>query len=125
MEKIKNVVTGFMQELQPNGMVAKSWIRKLSALFFALLVVYTGLSLWMYTYQFNYYTWLLSKHFITEQTLLVLLNSLERINWDIFLILVVATVAPKVIQKFAEVKTGSGTTIKTSTSTSETSESTT
>jgi hypothetical protein len=115
-------IAGFLQEVQASGSVTWSWVRKLSAMFFVLLVAYTATSLWMYIYQFNYYTWLLAKHLITEQTFVVLIQQLERINWDIFLILVLATVAPKVIQKFAEVKTGSGSSLKTTTSTTETSE---
>ena len=44
----------------------------------------------------------------------MLITQQSRIDWDIFSILVIATVVPKAIQKFAEVRTGIKSTTETS-----------
>ena len=98
--------TGFLQELQSDGSVANSLIRLLEILFFALLVIYTCGSTLLYQVHFQTYGQLLKDTLIDKSTYMLLIKDLVPINWDIFLILITATVAPKVIQKFAEAKTG-------------------
>ena len=97
---------GFLQEELPSGKISNSLIRKLSALFFVLLVAYTGVAMLLYQTHFQTFGQLLKDGLIDKATYMLLIKDLVPINWDIFLILITATVAPKVIQKFAEAKTG-------------------
>lgn len=117
MQKVK---TGFLQELQSDGSIANSSVRLFSCFFFVFLCIYTFASFHSYEDQFTIYVTLLREKCITEQSFNMLVNQMKKIDWDIFAILVFATVAPKVIQKFAETKIGvkdisesSTTTIKT------------
>jgi len=97
---------GFFQEVQANGSVANSFMRLLELLFFILLCAYTFFSFVAYNAQLIEYTTLLKTNCITEQSYNMLVSQLKRIDWDIFVILVIASVVPKAIQKFAEAKTG-------------------
>jgi hypothetical protein len=97
---------GFFQELQADGSVSDSFIRGLSALFFVLLCGFVILSYLSYKTNVAEFTKLLRDKVITEQSFNVLFTQTKMIDWDILLLLVTATVAPKVIQKFAEAKTG-------------------
>jgi hypothetical protein len=63
---------------------------------------------------------LLTSKCISEQSFNMLTSQLKRIDWDIFAILVIASVVPKAIQKFAEVKTGIKDTSESTTSTTTT-----
>lgn len=108
---------GFLQEMQANGSVANSFMRLLELLFFGLLCVYTFFSFVSYDAQFIEYTSLLKTNCITEQSYNMLVNQLHRIDWDIFIILVIAAVVPKAIQKFAEAKTGIKDIVESSTTT--------
>lgn len=106
---------GFWQELQVDGSVTDSFMRLLETWFFGLLCAYTFFSFSYYESHFQEYTKLLTQKCITEQSYNMLISQLKIIDWDIFMILVVATVVPKAIQKFAEMKTGVNTTIETRT----------
>lgn len=97
---------GFFQELQADGSIADSFIRGLSALFFVLLSVFIVLSYLSYKSNIGEFAKLLRDKSITEQSFNVLFTQIKMIDWDILLLLITATVAPKVIQKFAEAKTG-------------------
>lgn len=97
---------GFLQELQLNGQVANSFIRKLEALFFVVLVAYMTVAILVYQNHFNQYVVLLRESFLSEQSFNTLVSQLRMYDWDTLLILIVATVAPKVVQKFAEAKIG-------------------
>jgi hypothetical protein len=97
---------GFLQELQMNGQVANSFMRKLETMFFCILVVYMAGSSLLYQNHFNQFVTLLKAGCITEQSFNMLISNLKMYDWDTLLILIVATVAPKVVQKFAEAKTG-------------------
>jgi hypothetical protein len=97
---------GFWQELQVDGSVANSFMRLLESFFFALLCAYTFFSFQSYEKHFREYTQLLRDKCITEQSYNMLISMLKHIDWDIFVILVIASVVPKAIQKFAELKTG-------------------
>ena len=114
MSKVK---TGFFQELQADGSVANSFIRLLEFFFFGLLSAYTFFSFVAYQSNLAQYVKLLEEKVISEQTFNVFIIQTKRIDWDIFLVLVVATVAPKVIQKFAEAKGGIKDITETTTST--------
>jgi len=104
--KINQPEVGFWQEILANGKIAKSFMRLLESFFFILLCTYTYFSFVSYHAQFAIYVDLLRNNCITEQTFVALTLQLKQINWDVFGILVVATVVPKAIQKFAEAKTG-------------------
>jgi hypothetical protein len=97
---------GFFQELQPNGIVANSFIRGLEALFFVLLCIYVFLSFRSYHSNIDEFILLLKNKCITEQSFNVLILQTKPMDWDILLLFITATVAPKVIQKFAEMRTG-------------------
>lgn len=112
--------TGFWQELQADGSVAYSFMRLLESFFFGLLSAYTFFSSQSYELHFAEYIKLLRDKCITEQSFNMLTSQLKRIDWDIFVILVVATVVPKAIQKFAEMKTGFKDTSETTTTTTST-----
>jgi hypothetical protein len=100
----KKADIGTFQELQPNGKIAESWTRKLSAVTFVFLWVYTAFSCYSYETHFNKYTDMVTSKAISEQSFNLSVSELKMINWDVFLILIVATVAPKIVQKFAEYK---------------------
>ena len=97
---------GFLQELQTNGQIANSFIRKISAFFFGLLVMYMFFSNKSYEDHFSRYVQLLQAKALSQESFITLTMQLKRIEDYIFLILILAVVAPKVIQKFAEAKTG-------------------
>jgi hypothetical protein len=97
---------GFWQEPQTDGSASNSFMRLLETLFFIVLCGYMFISNQSYEFHFAQYVQLLRDKCITEQSFNMLLTQLTRIDWDIFSILVVATVVPKAIQKFAEAKTG-------------------
>lgn len=97
---------GTFQELQPNGTIAESFTRKASALTFVFWWVYFGFSYASYQSHFAKYCDLVSQKVITEQSFNMVVSELKMVDWDIFLLLAIAAVAPKVIQKFAEHKTG-------------------
>ena len=115
---------GFWQEKQADGSISDSFMRLLETLFFILLCVYTFFSFVYYESHFQQFTKLRIDKLISEQSYNMLISQLKIIDWDIFSILVIATVVPKAIQKFAEMKTGikdssitTETTIKTDTKT--------
>jgi len=121
---MKNTKAGFWQEVQADGSVTNSFMRLLETWFFGLLCAYTFFSFVFYEDHFKQFTQLRTDNLITEQSYNMLISQLKIIDWDIFCILVVATVVPKAIQKFAEMKTGikdssvtTETTIKTDTKT--------
>jgi len=97
---------GFLQEVQKDGSIANSFMRLLESFFFGLLCAYTYFSNASYENHFSEYVGLLRDKCITEQSFNVLTSQMKRIDWDVFAILVIATVVPKAIQKFAEMKTG-------------------
>lgn len=97
---------GFWQELYPGGVIGNSFMRLLESFFFMLLCAYTFFTNQSYELHFTEYVKLLRDKCITEQSFNMLTSQLKRIDWDIFAILVIATVVPKAIQKFAEMKTG-------------------
>jgi hypothetical protein len=99
--------TGFLQELQADGSIADSLIRALSVASFVFLCVYTIGSFVAYYLQFHEYVILRRDDCISEQSFITLILQLKKIDWNIFLILMVGAFAPKVIQKFAETKLGS------------------
>ena len=107
---------GFWQELQSDGSITNSFMRLLETWFFGLLCAYTFFSFIFYESHFKQFTQLRITNMITEQSYNLLISQLKVIDWDIFCILVIATVVPKAIQKFAEMKTG----IKDSSETTET-----
>lgn len=98
--------TGFWQELQVDGSIANSFMRLLETFFFGLLCAYTFISNQSYESHFDDYVQLLRDKCISEQSFNMITSQLKRIDWDIFVILVIASVVPKAIQKFAELKTG-------------------
>lgn len=104
--KINQSRVGFWQEVLANGTIANSFMRLLETFFFILLCMYTYFSFTTYNTQLAMYVELLRTNCLTEQTFVALTMQLTKINWDVFGILVVATVVPKAIQKFAEAKTG-------------------
>ena len=97
---------GFWQEIEINGIIANSFMRLLVSFFFLLTVAYWWFSKIAYDNHFSEYVKLLRENCITEQSFNMLISNLRLINWDVFLILVIATTVPKAIQKFAEMKTG-------------------
>lgn len=101
---------GFWQEISINGTIANSFMRLLESFFFGLTVAYWWFSKVAYDNHFSEYVKLLRDNCITEQSFNMLVNGLKMIDWDVFLILVVATTVPKAIQKYAEMKTGIKTT---------------
>lgn len=103
---MKKVKVGFFQELQGDGSVANSWIRMLSLLFFILLCGFILLSFRAYQSNLALFTKLLQDKSITEQSFNVLVLQTKSLDWNVLLLFVTATVAPKVIQKFAEAKSG-------------------
>jgi len=113
---MKNTKAGFWQEVQADGSVTNSFMRLLETWFFGLLCAYTFFSFVFYENHFKQFTQLRTDNLITEQSYNMLISQLKIIDWDIFCILVIATVVPKAIQKFAEMKTG----IKDSSETTET-----
>ena len=113
---MKNIKAGFWQEVQADGSVTNSFMRLLETWFFGLLCAYTFFSFVFYEEHFKQFTQLRADNLITEQSYNMLISQLKVIDWDIFCILVIATVVPKAIQKFAEMKTG----IKDSSETTET-----
>lgn len=108
---------GFWQELQADGSTANSFMRLLESFFFGLLCAYTYFSFQSYASQLDKYIALLREKCISEQSFNMLMSQIRHIDWDIFAILVIATVVPKAIQKFAELKTGVKDTTSTSTTT--------
>ena len=115
---------GFWQEKQADGSISDSFMRLLETLFFVLLCAYTFFSFVYYESHFQQFTKLRTDKLISEESYNMLISQLKIIDWDIFSILVIATVVPKAIQKFAEMKTGikdssitTETTIKTDTKT--------
>jgi hypothetical protein len=121
---MKTGKAGFWQEILPNGLVSNSFMRLLESFFFGLLCAYVFFSFQSFQSQFNEYVKLLRDKSITEQTFNVLIIQLKHIDWDIFVILVIATVVPKAIQKFAEMKTGIKDTSETTTKTATTEQTT-
>jgi hypothetical protein len=109
---------GFWQEVQTDGSSANSFMRLLETMFFVLLCGYMFVSNQSYESHFNQYVQLLKDKCITEQSFNMLITQLSRIDWDIFSILVIATVVPKAIQKFTEAKTGIKSTTETESSSS-------
>jgi hypothetical protein len=101
-----NVKTGFWQEKLADGTVADSFVRLLESFMFGFLCAYTFFSFKSYELHFEEYTKLLRDGCLTEQGFNMLIMQLKQIDWNIFWVLVMATVAPKVIQKFAETKAG-------------------
>jgi len=97
---------GFWQELQSDGSITNSFMRLLETWFFGLLCAYTFFSFIFYESHFKQFTQLRITNMITEQSYNLLISQLKVVDWDIFMILVIATVVPKAIQKFAEMKTG-------------------
>lgn len=110
--------TGFFQELQPDGSIANSSIRLFMLFFFILLCAYTSSSLLIYQNNLDHFIVLLKDKCITEQSFNMLVLQTNKIDWNVFTILVIATVVPKAIQKFAEMKTGFKDTTETTTKTS-------
>jgi len=98
--------TGFFQELQGDGSVANSLVRLSVPFFFSLLCFYMYFSNVSYNSQFNNYSEMLKNKNITEQSYIVLTSQLKRFDTTILLILVTATIAPKVLQKIVEAKLG-------------------
>ena len=113
---MKQIKAGFWQEVQSDGSITNSFMRLLETWFFGLLCAYTFFSFVLYRSNFAQFTQLRIDKLISEESYIMLMSQLKIINWDIFAILVVATVVPKAIQKFAEMKTG----IKDSSETTET-----
>jgi len=111
---------GFWQEAQLDGSASDSFMRLLETFFFVVLCGYMYISNQSYEAHFKEYVQLLKDNCITEQSFNALILQLTRIDWDIFSILVIATVVPKAIQKFAEAKTGIKTTETESSSSSKT-----
>lgn len=111
---------GFWQESQTDGSAANSFMRLLETFFFVVLCGYMLISNQSYEAHFAQYVQLLKDKCITEQSFNALILQLTRIDWDIFSILIIATVVPKAIQKFAEVRTGVKTTETSSESSSKT-----
>lgn len=111
---------GFWQELQSDGSAANSFMRLLETFFFVILCGYMFISNQSYEAHFREYVLLLREKCITEQSFNMLLTQLTRIDWDIFSILVIATVVPKAIQKFAENRIGTKSTTESESSSSKT-----
>ena len=111
---------GFWQELHLGGVIGNSFMRLLESFFFGLLCAYTFFANQSYELHFAEYIKLLRDKCITEQSFNMLTSQLKRIDWDVFAILVIATVVPKAIQKFAEMKTGIKDTSETTTTTTST-----
>jgi hypothetical protein len=109
---------GFFQELQRDGSVGNSFMRMLEMFFFGLLIVFLFFSFRSYKSSLALYTKLLEERSISEQSFNVLALQTKVIDWNVLLLLVTATVAPKVIQKFAESKTGGKDSMETITKTS-------
>ena len=104
---------GTYQELQPNGMIADSWIRKAATWTFVFWVLTTIYFCASYEYHFYVLSQMVStmvgdqkEGVISQQTYITLLNQLEVINWTIFAFFGLAVFAPKALQKFAETKMG-------------------
>lgn len=100
---------GTFQELQADGKIAESFTRKLSAATFVAWWVYFGFSYAAYESHFNKYCDLVKQKVITESSFNLVVSESKMVDWNIFLLLAVATVAPKVIQKFAELRTSTQT----------------
>lgn len=109
---------GFWQENLPDGSASDSFMRLLETFFFIVLCAYMFFSNQSYEFHFAQYVQLLKDKCISEQSFNMLITQQSRIDWDIFSILVIATVFPKAIQKFAEVRTGVKSTTETSTESS-------
>ena len=97
---------GFLQEMLPGGVVANSFMRKLETFFFIILCLYMITSKLSYDAHFQEYIKLLREGCLTEQSFIVLTSQLRMFEWNIFTILVCATVVPKTVSKFAEMQTG-------------------
>jgi hypothetical protein len=109
--------TGFFQELQGDGSIANSSTRLFQLLMFMLLCSYMYSSISIHQSNVAQFISLLKEKSITEQTFITLMLQTKNLDWDALLLLVSATVVPKVIQKFAEARTGIKDTTETSTET--------
>ena len=109
--------TGFFQELQGDGSIANSSTRLFQLLMFMLLTAYMYSSISIHQSNVAQFISLLKEKSITEQTFITLMLQTKNLDWDALLLLVSATVVPKVIQKFAEARTGIKDTTETSTET--------
>lgn len=104
---------GTYQELQPNGMIADSWMRRAATWTFVFWVLTTIYFCASYEYHFYTLSQMVStkvgestEGIISQQTFITLINQLEVINWTIFAFFGLAVFAPKALQKFAETKMG-------------------
>jgi len=99
---------GINQELQANGMIADSWIRRRGTDVLWMWIIFNLYSIISYEWHFWVYSEMLklNQSPITQQTYFSLVSQLQIINWEIFLFFGIAVFAPKAIQKFAEVRTG-------------------
>ena len=105
---MKKSEIGINQELQANGMIADSWIRRRGTDVLWMWIIFNIYSIASYEWHFWVYSEMLKLEPspITQQTYFSLVSQLQIINWEIFLFFGLAVFAPKAIQKFAEVRTG-------------------
>lgn len=107
---------GITQEELASGKIATSLMRVSSFITLLILIGYMVIANASYEHHFDQYVELMKVKTISEQSFNALILQLNRFDWDIVVILLVAAFVPKAIQKFAEAKTG----IKDSTETTTT-----
>lgn len=111
---------GYLQEELPSGKVANSNIRLLSFIAMGVFLAYLVAASLSYEQHFNKYVELIKAGVIEEASFNTLILGLNRFDWNFVVILLVAAFVPKVIQKFAENKTGVTTTESSSSESSKT-----
>lgn len=97
---------GFHQELQPDGKIANSWMRKWESIFGIVTVLYFAVSCYSFLSLRAKLVYALLDKVISEQTYNSVMLTLTLVDITVFVMLLVATFAPKVVQKFAEMKLG-------------------
>lgn len=101
---------GYLQEELSSGKIANSNMRLLSFIAMGAFLGYLVAASISYEQHFNKYVELMKAQVITEASFNTLVLELNRFDWNFVVILLVAAFVPKVIQKFAENKTGVPTT---------------
>jgi len=118
---MKKADIGTFQELQANGLIANSWMRKAATWAFVFWIAFTAYSCASYEYHFYIYSQLLMikpESPLSQQSYITLISQLEMVNWTIFAFFGLAVFAPKALQKFAEAKVGIKTSVESESSSS-------
>ena len=102
----KKADIGFLQELQPNGMVANSTTRLISFIFGLFTIMLVGFLAFCYTQAISELFVLVDKRAIDQGSLVVMIKSLNIIDPMLLVILGTMIFVPKYLQKLAELKLG-------------------